>query len=525
MNLRLYFGREASTRRVGIPGVAELEECMRKYAPTLLIAAVWIFAGSVSAQVFDIPLSPDQEPDGVQSDATGHCLGRLEENSFEVICRHTVQNVTAAHIHRGPTGENGPIIHPFESATSPFRGVFEFSAEDLADLQAGNLYVNVHSTANPGGEIRGQIGPPADSAVVFALEPGQETGGVTSTNTGQCMATLNALGDAFTIACSHTVADAAAAHIHSAPAGVDGDVVFGFDTPTLIFDQATPGDQRFTETYDFDDFLRDLRSEGLYVNVHSPAFPAGEIRGQIPLPPVVQYFPQFGNGGAAAEQEEGLVSSLVLTNASSSTAAEGIIRFFDGDGQPLTVGLIGPGAGAPASEIDFSIQPLGSVTINTDGAGDLVAGSAEVISNQPFGGIVRFQIPGIGIAGFGSATPLQNAIIPVRRTDELNTGVAIRNLENFPLTLTLELRGEDGASFGENATVEITIPPNGRVSQFVNEYFQDVDTTNAVGTMVISTEQGSFSAIGLEFGTQAGQFTSLPVTPVVSEPPPDEAPQ
>ena len=485
---------------------------MRKELASLCLAVVLGMAGTASAQVFDISLSPRQEPGNITSEATGQCLARLDGNSFEVICRHSVQNVTAAHIHRAAAGVNGPIIHPFTSAVSPFRGVFELSTADLADLQAGNLYVNVHSSANPGGEIRGQIGPRADSAVSFPIEAAQETGGVTSTNTGRCMAVLNPQHTAFTVACSHTIADATGAHIHAAATGVNGSIVFPFPNPPLIFDQATAADDRFTETYRFGDFLADLRAGGLYVNVHSAAFPGGELRGQIPRPGLAQYFPQFGNGGGVAG-EGGLISSVVLTNASSTATAEGTMYLFDADGHPLTAGLTGGGAGAPGSEVDFSIQPLGSVTFTTDGLGDLAIGSAEVISNESVGGVIRFQGP-VGIAGFGSAPPLQSAIIPARRNPEINTAIAIRNLESFPITVSLQMRGEDGASLGDNATVQRQIPPNGRIAQFISELFENLNTTNLAGTVVISTQEGSFSAISLEMGSEAGLFTSLPVTPV-----------
>ncbi|RPI23810.1 MAG: CHRD domain-containing protein [Acidobacteria bacterium] len=482
---------------------------MRKELAGFGLAVVFGLAGTASAQIFDIPMSPRQEPGNITSTATGQCLGRLDGNAFEVICSHTVQNVTAAHIHRAPAGTNGGIIHPFDSAVSPFRGLFQLTAAELTDLQAGNLYVNVHSTAYPGGEIRGQIGPRADSAVSFPLEASQETGNVTSTATGRCMAVLSPDDSAFTVGCSHNVASASAAHIHAAAAGTDGSVVFGFATPTLIFDRATAGDTRFTDTYRYADFLDDLRAGGLYVNVHSPTYPSGEIRGQIPKPGVVQSFPQFGNGGG----QGGVTSSVVLTNPSSTATAEGTVYFFDANGQPLTIGLTGSGAGAPASEVDFSIQPLGSVTFMTNGQGDLIAGSSEVISNVPVGGIVRFQLP-VGIAGFGSGASLRRAITPARRSSDINTAIAVRNLETFPIAVTLQARGENGASLGNDATVQRTIPPNGRIAEFVNELFQNLNTSNFLGTVEISSGDGSFSAISLELGSNAGLFTSLPVTPV-----------
>jgi hypothetical protein len=71
-------------------------------------------------------------------------------------------NGTAAHIHIAAMGQNGPVIVPLAKAAD---GVWSVPAgAKLTDAQydafkAGNLYINVHSDANKGGEIRGQLKP------------------------------------------------------------------------------------------------------------------------------------------------------------------------------------------------------------------------------------------------------------------------------------------------------------------------------------------------------------------------------
>lgn len=64
----------------------------------------------------------------------------------------------AAHIH-GPAdpGGNAPPVVPFPSAASPITGTATLTDAQIADLKAGKWYVNVHTAANRGGEIRGQI--------------------------------------------------------------------------------------------------------------------------------------------------------------------------------------------------------------------------------------------------------------------------------------------------------------------------------------------------------------------------------
>jgi len=68
---------------------------------------------------------------------------------------------TAAHIHQGAKGQNGPVIVPLtkngDTYTAPDGA--KLNEAQMSAYKAGNLYVNVHSAANKGGEIRGQLQP------------------------------------------------------------------------------------------------------------------------------------------------------------------------------------------------------------------------------------------------------------------------------------------------------------------------------------------------------------------------------
>ena len=70
-------------------------------------------------------------------------------------------NPTAAHIHNAAAGVNGPVIIPFPgfpAATSgTYTNTFTVPASQVANLMAGNTYINIHNAVYPGGEIRGQI--------------------------------------------------------------------------------------------------------------------------------------------------------------------------------------------------------------------------------------------------------------------------------------------------------------------------------------------------------------------------------
>ena len=68
---------------------------------------------------------------------------------------------TMAHIHMAPRGQNGPVIVPLtksgDTYTAPAGA--KLTNEQMAAFRAGNLYINVHSEANKGGEVRGQLRP------------------------------------------------------------------------------------------------------------------------------------------------------------------------------------------------------------------------------------------------------------------------------------------------------------------------------------------------------------------------------
>ena len=71
-------------------------------------------------------------------------------------------NATAAHFHTAAQGANGPVainIAPSGPPQSPITGMATLTDAQAQALSAGQMYLNVHTPANPGGEIRGQVVP------------------------------------------------------------------------------------------------------------------------------------------------------------------------------------------------------------------------------------------------------------------------------------------------------------------------------------------------------------------------------
>jgi hypothetical protein len=124
--------------------------------------AIAIFA-SMGAMAGEqkVELSGASEVPPVTTSAAGAGTVTVKDDrSVSASITVTGMTATAAHIHEGAAGANGPVIVPFTKT-----GDNTFAAPDGAKLtesqyasyKAGNLYVNVHSAKNPPGEVRAQL--------------------------------------------------------------------------------------------------------------------------------------------------------------------------------------------------------------------------------------------------------------------------------------------------------------------------------------------------------------------------------
>ncbi len=97
------------------------------------------------------------------SSAQGSASLEYNKNTRMLTYNVTYQGLTpiAGHIHKAqPAWETGPIVIPFSNVgTSPITGSVQLDNELETLLRLGNLYINLHTTQYPAGEIRGQILP------------------------------------------------------------------------------------------------------------------------------------------------------------------------------------------------------------------------------------------------------------------------------------------------------------------------------------------------------------------------------
>ena len=129
----------------------------------LAFSAVVAQAAPQHAMHFVAALSGASEVPAVTSEGKGSVQATLNSKRTSLSWKVTYSGlsgpVTGAHFH-GPAmaGENAGVAIPLSGALkSPITGNTKVTAAQAAELLAGKWYVNLHTAANPNGEIRGQV--------------------------------------------------------------------------------------------------------------------------------------------------------------------------------------------------------------------------------------------------------------------------------------------------------------------------------------------------------------------------------
>ena len=219
-------------------------------------------------------------------------------------------------------------------------------------------------------------------------------------------------------------------------------------------------------------------------------------------------FAHFANGA-------GIVSDLVFVNVATHPIRP-VLYFYDQEGHPMD----------PESVVDLTedlevtedgaltvrtaMEPLGELTVSTHGRGKLVSGSVAVAAKGPIGGVLRFDLPDIGVAGVGSSPPVRDALFPARRqAGGIRTAAALHNLGEEAITVSCRLMS--GGRVLE--AVEIDLEANGQEARYIEELFTATDTSDFVGS-VRCTAPDLFTGIAVELDAGNRIFTTLPVVPV-----------
>lgn len=284
-----------------------------------------------------VNLSGDQEaPAPIVSGAFGTAAFDLNRTASTLQGTVTVDGVepTVAHIHLGEVGVAGAVVFPLtvQGNTATLAST-TLTAAQLADLDAGRYYVNVHSARNASGEIRGQIGR---EVFRVQLDGAQKPTPVATQAKGDGLLVLDPKSGDFSGEIELTGITATAADIRAGAAGASGAKLFDMQDHGGHGHFEVAANTKLTAAQ-----MDNLRAGRWYVNVQSAANPNGELRGQIARRVIV--------ADASGAQE---------VPANNSTAsAKGIVVY-----DPLTRGtqarLVVSGMNATAAHIHMA--PAGS---------------------------------------------------------------------------------------------------------------------------------------------------------------------
>ncbi len=235
---------------------------------------------------FTATLTGDQENPAVTTSATG--TGSFTFTNAGLEFNLTVEGLTftAAHFHNGATGVNGGVVR---TITNDFTGNTAsgiwtsidpepLTPELIAELLAGNLYINIHTAAFGGGEIRGQVNLSSGTGFNASLDGDQENPPVITNAKGTASLTITDAGLEFSVTVEGLTI--AAAHFHNGAVGVNGMVVrtidfAGGNTASGLWTSTDAGEELTPE------LIAELLAGNIYINVHTAEFGGGEIRGQV----------------------------------------------------------------------------------------------------------------------------------------------------------------------------------------------------------------------------------------------------
>jgi hypothetical protein len=138
-------------------------------AVAALAAFGWAGRAEAAPAHFTVPLTGGEQVPPVETSGKGSADITWDAATRVVTWAVTYSGLsgpaTMAHFH-GPAdkGKNGPVVvwlsKQGDQAPSPFSGQATLTADQAQQFTAGEWYVNVHTQAHPGGEIRGQVMPP-----------------------------------------------------------------------------------------------------------------------------------------------------------------------------------------------------------------------------------------------------------------------------------------------------------------------------------------------------------------------------
>jgi hypothetical protein len=475
---------------------------MRRRSIGILVVAIsLLFASAASAQTLGAVLTGSQEVPPTTSPGFGNATVVFDAAHQNVTVTITVANLGAPisvfHIHESPAGVSGGVVVDLINLGGVFTngtmtGTFPIAADIATRMlqNPNNFYVNVHTTQFPGGAVRGQLAYTTGARVNYAAElrPGNEVPANASPSFGSAFVSLDLANTniAWEVNTSGIVSPTLS-HIHRAAAGVNGQVIINFALNSgQIPNGRTNGSGSIAAQQASAFLASDLTAlgsastaNGYYVNVHSTAFPGGEIRGQ--LVPANEYDIAVA-GRVTSAIGQTFVTDVRVFNPSYTAATTALIEYLTGGATAVASMAVNlPPRGTAV--LDDIVGPSGFNMPGTLGALRVTSASQLAVTSRIFADL---RSSGKGTFGqFVAAQPrangLRRGVLPQlsNRSDPatgLRTQIGFFNANNSTVTARLELRDPAGTLVSQNT---INLAPLTQQQNAIGIYFPGVDLSNS----------------------------------------------
>jgi hypothetical protein len=378
--------------------------------------------------------------DGLGSFVLSQDLSKLE---YKVLVSGLSGPITGAHLHYGTPGTTGGVAYPLSYTGNVLKGSLNLRSSFIDSLARNLIYINIHTAANPNGEIRGQMRYLGPLGFDIELNGANETPTpIVTPAKGLMVGYIYPTLDSVRYYIVYDSLTTTNAHFHFGAAGIGGGVLEG-----LV--RYTPAPNAYIGTIGIkpDTVARFLRGE-IYANLHSAAHTGGEIRGQVNTTVRDGFIADLcgkqenpantavgiGAGIVSIDRNRSSIHVMLATNALTGNATLGHIH-------KGAIGVNGPAV------INFSnIISANGNAVNAFGSIPTVGIADSIVNGLTYfnvhtalfgGGEIRGQI----------LKELTNACLPVSGVFELNgQQLAVKVYPN-PVLTTMNITFESNEKF------------------------------------------------------------------------------
>jgi hypothetical protein len=472
---------------------------MTRRALAIGFAVAVLASGNLFAQTYGAVLTGSQEVPPCSTYGFGNATVTFDSARQNINVTITVANlgspIILSHIHEGPAGPAGPVVigfvPPNTFTNNTMTGTFAVTDSALVQriLQTpGNFYVNVHTSACPSGAVRGQLSLISGGPVMYSTElrPQNEVPPATGNAFGSGLATIDPINNTIAWEVNDKgIVSPTLSHIHRGAAGVAGPVIINFATSAAQIPNghtsgsgslAAQSTATFQPATDVPALSSALTAFGYYINVHSQAFPGGEIRGQ--LQPAQEL--DIPVAGHVAGISGTFISDVRVFNPSFDTATTALVEFFPA-GATSQVAANSLAVNLPPRGTAILNDIAGASGLNVTGTGALritsvanLVATSRIYLNSSTGTFGQF------VDAFPRSSALRRAVMPqVSNTlapSGLRANAGFFNPTQSNVTVRVELRNESGTLVGQNV---VTLAPLTQQQNAITGYFPGVDLSNA----------------------------------------------